>query len=92
MLTYEDCLALSGLTEAEIEAISEHEHIPQIVAVEYGRYLVELPDGTRRIRRIILDDIEVARAAGHDDHVARLRAVLAHFISTHPQHRHRRNS
>jgi hypothetical protein len=92
MLTYEDCLALSGLTEEEIEAISEHEHIPEIVAVEYGHYLIEMPDGSRRIRRIILDDIEVARAAGHDDQVARLRVVLAHFIATHPQHRHRPNT
>ena len=26
MLTYEDCVELSGLTNEEIEAIAEHEH------------------------------------------------------------------
>ncbi|MGE0384327.1 MAG: hypothetical protein AB7Q97_06310 [Gammaproteobacteria bacterium] len=87
MLTYEDCLALSGLTEEEIEAISEHEHIPEIIALEYGHYLVEMPDGTRRIRRIILDDIDAASNSGHAERATHLRAVLKHFIATHPQHR-----
>ena len=32
MLTYEDCLELSDLTEEEIEAISEHEHLPEMAA------------------------------------------------------------
>ena len=31
MLTYEDCIGLCELSEAEIQAISEHEHIPAIV-------------------------------------------------------------
>ena len=32
MLSYEDCVGLSELTEEEIRAISEHEHIPEVVA------------------------------------------------------------
>ena len=39
MLTYEDCVSLSGLTREEIEAIAEHEHIPAIVAAELANYL-----------------------------------------------------
>ena len=36
MLTFEDCLSLSELTEEEILAIAEHEHIPELAALELG--------------------------------------------------------
>ena len=36
MITLEDCIAFSGLTEAEIMAIAEHEHVPEIAAAALG--------------------------------------------------------
>ena len=33
MITLEDCLAFCGLTEEEVLAIAEHEHMPEIAAV-----------------------------------------------------------
>jgi len=36
MLTREDCLALCELSEDEVAAIAEHEHVPEIVAMEMG--------------------------------------------------------
>lgn len=36
MLTLEDCIALSGLTQEEIAAIAGHEHIPGIPAAARG--------------------------------------------------------
>ena len=83
MLTIEDCIALSDLTEAEIDAISEHEHIPEIAAAEYGHYLIHTPDGVPAIKRIILEDIEASRAAGNLQHPLALRAVLHNFVMTH---------
>ncbi len=85
MLTIEDCIALSDLTAEEIAAISEHERIPEIVAAEYGNYLIHTPDGVPAIKRIILEDIEAARAAGNIQHAIALRAVLHHFVMTHTQ-------
>jgi hypothetical protein len=32
MITLEDCIALCGLTEAQVLAIAEHEHLPEIAA------------------------------------------------------------
>ena len=32
MITLEDCIAMCGLTEQEVLAIAEHEHIPEIAA------------------------------------------------------------
>lgn len=85
MLTYEDCLGFCDLTEEEIEAISEHEHIPVIVALELGQYLVQSEDGVRKIRRMILDDIEHARESNNKDRYMLLRATLKHFVDTHPE-------
>ena len=85
MLTYDDCMEMTGLTEDEIAAISEHEHIPEIVAAELGNYLVERPDGVLCIKRFILDDIRHARENGHDEHARKLELVLKHFLATHPE-------
>ena len=84
MLTYEDCVGLCELTEDEIRAIAEHEHLPELVALELGQYLVQSADGQRQIRRMILEDIETAEAAGHAAVVLRLKATMQHFIDTHP--------
>lgn len=84
MLTIEDCIGLSELTQDEIDAIAAHEHIPEMAAAELGSWLCHTQEGERRIRRIILDDIEAARKAG--DHLcsARLKLVLKAFIDGHP--------
>lgn len=87
MLTLEDCIALSDLTEDEILAIAEHEHVPEIIAAEMGCYLVHRPDGPPLLRRMILDDIANAKARGDLEHALRLRLVLAHFIRTHPDYK-----
>ncbi|NKB58082.1 MAG: hypothetical protein GKS00_17295 [Alphaproteobacteria bacterium] len=85
MLTYEDCIGLCELTEEEIRAISEHEHIPEIVAAELGAYLVRSSDGEDRIRRIILDDIRAAEARQDLKRAFELKAVLHHFMQHHPK-------
>ena len=85
MLTLQDCIALCGLTEDEVDAIAEHEHLPEIVAAELGNYLLQGPDGVPRIKRIILDDIAAARARGDEKHALALKLVLRHFVATHPQ-------
>ena len=83
MLDIESCIALSGLTEAEIEAIAKHAHIPEIVAVELGSYLVQLPDGRERICAIFAEDIRAAQQRGDFAHAARLKLVLKHFLEHH---------
>ena len=83
MLTIEDCIALSELTEEEIDAIAEHEHVPEMVAVEMGNYLIHSPGGEKRIKRIIVEDIAAARRRGDLVHAAKLKLVLKHFVEHH---------
>lgn len=80
MLTFEDCLALCELSEDEVSAIAEHEHVPAVVAVELGRYLIEGPDGRLLIQHMIVDDIMAARRRGDLVHAARLKETLRRFI------------
>jgi hypothetical protein len=82
MLTVEDCIGLCDLTEDEVEAIAEHEHIPMIVAAELGNYLCHSEEGIPMLRRFILDDIEEARRHGDNKRELRLRLTLRHFVQT----------
>jgi hypothetical protein len=90
MLTFDDCVALCELTEDEIAAIAEHEHLPMIVAAELGNYLIHGPDGALRIKRIILDDMLAANRSRDSGRHLALKLVLRHFVERHPECRTRR--
>ena len=80
MLTIEDCIGLSELTEEEIIAIAEHEHIPEMVAVELGNYLVETSSGEKRIKAMIVDDIDQARRDRNLHRLLTLKLCLKRFL------------
>jgi DNA repair protein RadC len=83
MLTIEDCIGLSELTEEEILAIAQHEHIPEMAALELGHYLVQTASGEKRIKAMIVDDIGDARRAGNVHRAAALKLCLKHFLEHH---------
>jgi hypothetical protein len=60
MISLEDCVALCGLTEEQILAIAEHEHLPEI-ATALGQYLLKREHGMEKIRDMIVDDIRRAQ-------------------------------
>jgi hypothetical protein len=83
VLTFEDCLGLCELTEEEIRAIAEHEHLPQIVALELGNYLMRGPDGELLVSHMFIDDIRAAERRGDLAHAAQLKKALWHFLKEH---------
>ncbi|HJS86269.1 MAG TPA: DUF6455 family protein [Acetobacteraceae bacterium] len=83
MLTYDDCVGLSGLSPEEIAAIAEHERLPEIVASGMGACLCRTPEGKRTIRHMIIEDSEDACRRGDMRTAARLGLVLHHFIDAH---------
>jgi len=87
MISLEDCIALSGLTEEEILAIAEHEHIPESVACGLARYLSSMPRGYDAIRDMIIDDIRKTQTRGGQAHARELLHVLHHFLRSHPEAR-----
>ena len=62
MISMHDCIALCGLSEEEVLAIAEHEHIPEIAAAALAQYLLQREHGPERIRDMIVDDIRQAQA------------------------------
>jgi hypothetical protein len=84
MISLEDCVALCGLEESEIAAISEHEHIPEVAATALANYLLKQAGGCVRIRSMMVDDIHEALDEGRVEHAAELFAALRHFLAQHP--------
>jgi hypothetical protein len=85
MISLEDCLALCGLSEAEVLALAEHEHVPEMVAASLGSHLLCQPDGGRQIGAMIADDVAMALARGDTPHADELRATLQGFVTSHPE-------
>jgi hypothetical protein len=83
MLSFEDCVAFCDLTEDEIDAIAQHEGIPDLPAAELGAALLRRPDGVARIRAMILDDIAQAQRRRNFARSGRLKVVLRHFVECH---------
>lgn len=84
MLTLQECLDFSELTEEEIDAIAEHERVSEIVAAELGCYLLQSDTGVQLLKRFLLDDIERAERRGRHRKAQRLREVFGRFSVTHP--------
>jgi hypothetical protein len=60
MITLNDCIALCGLTEEEVLAIAENEHLPEIAATALACFLSQ-ERATEKIRDMIVDDIRQAQ-------------------------------
>jgi hypothetical protein len=87
MISLEDCIGMSGLTEEEVLAIAEHEHVPEIMAASLASYLSNAAKGLDAIRDMIIEDIRNAGARGDQAHVLELLHVLHHFLRSHPEAR-----
>jgi hypothetical protein len=88
VLTFEDCLGMCALSEEQIRAIAEHEHVPEIVALELGNGLVRGPDGELLVSHMVIDDIRAAEQRGDVARAAQLKNTLRHFIEEHLAKRH----
>jgi hypothetical protein len=87
MISLEDMVGMSGLSEEEILAIAEHEHVPPSVATNLGSYLSGNHEGLSQVRDMIIDDIRVAQAQGNVAHERELLHVLHHFLRLNPDER-----
>ncbi|WP_349369018.1 hypothetical protein [Salinarimonas sp.] len=90
MISLIDAIGLSDLTEDEIAAIAEHEHVPEMVAATLGAYLVHEAHGPEKIRDMMMDDIRAAVRRRDFDHARQLTGALRHFLAEHPDAAFRR--
>jgi DNA repair ATPase RecN len=85
MISLEDCVALCGLSEEQVLAIAEHEHLPEIAATALAQYLLKRERGMEKIRDMIVDDIRQAQRRQDKAHILTLLHVLHHFLKSHPE-------
>jgi hypothetical protein len=84
MITLDDCIALCGLTRDQVDAIAEHEHLPESAAAAFAAWLMQREEtGLPAIRDMLRDDIRAAIGRGDHAHAAELIAALRHFLSQH---------
>jgi len=85
MISLQDCVALCGLTEEQVLAIAEHEHLPEIAASALAQYLSKRGHGMEKVRDMIVDDIRRAQHRHDQAHTLTLLHVLHHFLKSHPE-------
>ena len=86
MLSIDDCIALCGLDRKKVQAIAEHEHIPEVAAAALASYLLHHDGGEDEIRRLIVEDLNSALAEGDKDRARELLMALREFIAERSLH------
>jgi len=88
MITLDDCIGFCGLTEEEVLAIAEHEHLSEIAATALAQYLLSQEHGSEKVRDMIVDDIRQAQlSSGNKEKALMLSHVLHHYLKAHPEAR-----
>ena len=83
MLSLEDCIAFSGLTRDQLDAVACYKHLPPIIAAEWAETVLDRPQGCNEVERILEEEITFA-CDHHPDCVSRWRCGLAEFRHDHP--------
>jgi hypothetical protein len=84
MISLDDCMGLCDLSPEEVQAISEHEHVPEMIAATLGNYLLNSEHGPEKLRDMIVDDIRSAVRRHNVPHARQLVSVLRSFVHDHP--------
>jgi len=84
MLTLNDCIAFSGLTDEQLEAIAHHEHLSLILAAELAEDMVGCRNGCARLAAMLVEEAREAALAGDCRRAAQVRHALHEFLAEHP--------
>ncbi|MDO8606584.1 MAG: hypothetical protein Q7R40_08615 [Phaeospirillum sp.] len=60
MLSLEDCIAFSGLTREQVDAVACHEHLPLIIIAEWAESMLETEDGCTMVEAILAEEVAAA--------------------------------
>lgn len=82
MLSLEDCIAFSGLTSEQVDAIACHEHLPLILVAEWAETVLEAEGGCARVAAILAEEVEAA-AIHHQDRRDQWKRALEQFCREH---------
>ncbi len=84
MLTLQDCIAFSGLTPDQIDAIARHQRLPAVIAAEWAETALESDGGRRLVEAMLVEEVATACAHGDADCAERFRRGLEEFVRDYP--------
>jgi hypothetical protein len=84
MLSLDECIGMSGLTEDEVAVLAEYRRLSLIVAAELGYDLLRTPKGTFTLRNYFVDALEQAERNGKREKAKHIDLVLTRFNIAHP--------
>jgi hypothetical protein len=84
VLTVQECIDFSELTNDEAQALAAHEQIPEVVAAELGQCLLNSDVGTWLLKRYLREQRDAASRRNKLDRCAKLTEVLNGFSAAHP--------
>jgi hypothetical protein len=83
IVTVQECVDMSELSNEAIRVIAEHEHMPEVVAAELGQELLKSTGGIAEIRRMLEKSVELAIQGGVEDKINDRKRVLRSFIASY---------
>ena len=83
LLTVQECVDMSELSNEAIRAIAEHKHVPEVVAAELGQEMLKSTGGIAEIQRILEEDLELAVQAGEQHMINGCKRALERFIASY---------
>ena len=63
MLSLDDCIAFSGLTSEQVDAVACFKHVPPIIAAEWAEEALESVEGVVQVEHML--EAEATLAADH---------------------------
>lgn len=83
MLSLVDCIAFSGLTPEQVDAVACFQHVPTIIAAEWAEGVLETEHGCETVEAMLVAEVALA----HDHHrpcEKEWSDGLTAFRTTHP--------
>lgn len=84
MLTLTDCLHFSGITEAELNLVAHHEHLPPLLALEKAHAFLQKDWGEPALRQIVLDEVRAALLSQDPEQARAMLEQLQRTFTDHP--------
>ncbi|RTL50396.1 MAG: hypothetical protein EKK46_13480 [Rhodocyclaceae bacterium] len=84
MLTMQDCLDYSDLSEEEIHMVAHHEHIPYSAAAHLACTLVQDKAGEKRLRDILAEVVGETEHEGRREDLQAAQQALYDYNQHHP--------
>lgn len=79
MLSLTDCVAFSGLTADQLDAIADHQHLPAVLAAEWAETILDRMEGWRLVEAMLTEEAAIAGCRGNRDCAERYRLGLEEF-------------